>query len=241
MDNQNNRNSTHILARTAGLFYLLIIVSGLFSELFVRSQIILKNDLQATADNIMAMEHLFRLGFLSDFVMVLSDVGVAVLFFLLLKPVSYVISLLAAFFRLAQGTILGMNLLNYFMPLILLGKDDFANVFTDDQLNFLTLLFLEAHNYGYLISGVFFGISCILLGYLFFKSVFFPKWLSVLVFLAGISYLIDCFTNFLSPDHASISEILVLSVAVISELSLCLFLLIKGAHLNKSRKTRIIN
>ncbi|WP_206611025.1 DUF4386 domain-containing protein [Mariniphaga sediminis] len=215
-------------ARTAGILYLIIIISGLFSEMFVRSGIIVPGDAAATAGNITTHSFLFRVGFISDLVMVMSDVGVALLLYLLLKPVNQGLSMLAAFFRLAQATVIGINLLNFYLPLLLLGEGDYLSSFSGEQLNALSLLFLNAHSYGYLISGVFFGISCIFLGHLIFRAEYFPKWLGALVVAAGISYLIDCVVNFLFPELASTSEILVITVAVISELSLCLFLLIKG-------------
>ena len=218
-------------ARTAGVLYLIIILSGLFSELFVRSGIIVPGDAAATANNIAHNSFLFRMGFISDLVMVMSDVGVALLFYLLLKPVNQGLSMLAAFFRLAQATVIGINLLNFYMPLLLLSDSDALNSFSNEQLNSLSMLFLNAHSYGYLISGVFFGISCIILGYLIIKANYFPQWLGVLIIAAGISYLIDCVVNFLFPELASTSEILVMTVAVVSELSLCLFLLIKGINI----------
>ncbi len=215
-------------ARAAGLLYLIIIVCGLFSEMFVRSTIIVPGDAAATVGHIMANPFLYRIGFVSDLIMVMSDVGVALLFYLLLKPVNPGLSLLAAFFRLAQATVLGINLLNYFMPVLLLENAGYLASFSADQIHSLALLFLNAHTYGYLISGVFFGISCVILGHLIFKSGYFPKWLGILIVAAGFSYLIDCFTNFLFPAYASTSELLVVTVAVASELSLCLYLLIKG-------------
>ena len=217
-------------ARKAGVLYLIIILSGLFSEMVVRSGIIVPDDIRATAENIMAKETLFRLGFLSDLIMVMSDVGVALLFYLLFRHVNKGLSMLSAFFRLAQATVIGINLLNMFMPLILLNRGEFLQAFSDEQVYSLSSLFLEAHTYGYLISGVFFGVSCVLLGVLIYRSEYFPRWLGVLVLAAGISYLIDGITNFLAPGYASLSEYLVVSVAVISELSLCLFLLIKGTR-----------
>lgn len=221
-------------ARTAGVLYLLIIISGLFSELFVRSGIVVPGDAAVTAGNIANNSFLFRIGFISDLVMVMSDVGVALLLYLLLTPVNQGLSMLAAFFRLAQATVIGLNLLNFYLPLLLLGDSNYLNSFSGEQLNSLALLFLNAHSYGYLISGVFFGISCIILGYLIFKADYFPEWLGVLVIAAGVSYLIDCVVNFLFPESAATSEILVMTVAVVSELSLCLFLLIKGVRTEKN-------
>lgn len=217
-------------ARTAGVLYLIIILSGLFSEMFVRSGMVVPDDFRATAENILAKETLFCIGFLSDLIMVMSDVGVALLFYLLFRHVHKGMSMLSAFFRLAQATVIGINLLNFFMPLLILNKGEYLQSFSAEQLNALSSLFLEAHTYGYLISGVFFGISCILLGILIYRSEYFPRWLGILVLAAGISYLIDCLTNFMTPGYAYLSEYLVISVAVISELSLCLFLLIRGVN-----------
>lgn len=214
-------------ARLAGVFYLVVILAGLFSELAVRSEIIVPGDAAATAAHIADKEFLFRMGFVSDLVMIMSDVVLALLFYLILRPVNNALSLLAAFFRLAQASVLGINLLNYYWPLLIL-NGQFMGTFSEAQLNALVLFFLNAHSYGYLISGVFFGLSCLILGSLLLKSIYFPRWLGSLVVAAGASYLIDCLTNFLWPEYASISELLVFSVAVVSELSLCLFLLIKG-------------
>lgn len=223
-------------ARTAGVLYLIIIISGLFSEMFVRTGIIVPDNAAATASNIENNSFLFRIGFISDVVMGLSDVGVALLFYLLLKPVSQGLSMLAAFFRLAQATVIGINLLNFYLPLLLLDGSSYLNSFSDEQLNSLSMLFLNAHSYGYLISGVFFGISCVILGHLIFRAEYFPKWLGILVVAAGISYLTDCIVNFLFPLLTSKSEILVLTVAVVSELLLCLFLLIKGVNNNLQKR-----
>lgn len=196
--------------------------------MFVRSKLIVAGDAAATAANIGSHQVLFRIGFISDLIMVMSDVGVALLFYILLKEVNAGLSLLASFFRLAQATVLGLNLLNLYMPLLLLGQSDYLGALSENGVNGLAMLFLTAHGYGYLISGVFFGVSCVILGYLLFKASFFPRWLGVLVISAGGSYLVDSMTNFVVPQYAHVSEILVVTVAVISELSLCLFLLIKG-------------
>jgi hypothetical protein len=140
---------------------------------------------------------------------------------------------MAAFFRLAQTAILGINLLNHFTPLLLLSGADYLTVFETDQLHALVMLFLNAHIYGYLISGVFFGLHCFVLGYLLFKSDYFPRIFGVLLIFASFGYLIDCFTNFLLPDYAAITEWLVVATAVIAELSFAFWLLLKGVNVQK--------
>ncbi|MCB0529084.1 MAG: DUF4386 domain-containing protein [Saprospiraceae bacterium] len=217
-------------ARIAGILYLVIIVCAGFSEGFVRAGAIVPGDAAATADNIVRSASLFRLGFASDLIAFLSDIAVAVLLYALLKPVNQTLALLTVFFRLAQSAILGINLLNHFTPIMLLSGTGYLNAFEPAQLQALAMLFLEMHGYGYLISGVFFGLHCFFLGYLLYRSDYFPRILGILMVGASFAYLIDCFTNFLAPDLAPVTEWLVVTMAVIAELSFALWLLIKGVR-----------
>jgi hypothetical protein len=77
--------------------YLIIIIAGIFAEFFVRQSLIVPGDATATADNIMASESLFRLSIAGDLIMIMCDVALALVFYVLLKPVSNSLSLLAAF------------------------------------------------------------------------------------------------------------------------------------------------
>jgi len=215
--------------RIGGVLYLIIIISGLFSEMFVRSSLIVPGDAATTVNNIMNSEGLFRIGFVSDLIMVMCDVGVALIFYVLLKPVNKGLALLAAFFRLAQATIIGLNLLNYFAVVLLLGDAEYLSAYTTGQLQANVMFFLNLHSYGYLISGVFFGMSCMVLSWLFCKSPRFPKFLGFMLLLASLGYLTDCLTNFLAPQYADVSELLLLPTAVVTELTLCIWLLVKGA------------
>ena len=99
-------------ARITGVLYLAIIVLGLFSELGVRGSVIVPGDPGATAGNILGSELLFRVGVVSDILVFLADVAVAVLLYLLLRPVSKLLSLTAAAFRLTGTAIYSVNLLN---------------------------------------------------------------------------------------------------------------------------------
>jgi hypothetical protein len=55
-------------ARLAGIIYLTMVITGLFAQ-FVRLELMVADDPAATADNITASETLFRLGFMSDLIM----------------------------------------------------------------------------------------------------------------------------------------------------------------------------
>ena len=80
--------STVTYARITGVLYLIIIGFGLFSEVFVRGSLIVHGDAAATANNILASESLFRVGFACDLVIFLCDVAVAIMLYILLRSVS---------------------------------------------------------------------------------------------------------------------------------------------------------
>ena len=227
----NNENYTTLksYARTAGILYLLIILLAGLSEGYIRSGIIVPGDAAATTDNILASKFLFRLGFVSDLIAFICDAAVAILLYVLLKSVNKTVALIAAALRLIAHPAIGsINLLNHISALQVLNNPDLLTAFGREQLQQVALQFLSAHKTGYLIAGAFFGVHCLLLGYLLFKSELFPKILGVLIFMASIGYLTESFGSSLFPEYSGVFSMIVVIPAVIAEFSLCLWLLIKG-------------
>ena len=221
-------------ARIAGFLYLIIIVCAGFSEGYVRSSLIVPDDATATANNIMNWEWLYRVGFVSDLIAFVCDAIVSVLFYVLLKPVSKTLSMIAASLRLLAHPAIGsLNLLNHFVALELLSGAEYLTIFEPGQLQAWALLFLDLHTYGYLIAGVFFGVHCLLLGWLIYKSNLFPGILGILLVIASFGYLIESFGTFLVPSYEEIYTWLVAVTAGIAEVSLCLWLLVKGIKIDK--------
>ncbi|BBO91484.1 DUF4386 domain-containing protein [Desulfosarcina ovata] len=216
-------------ARIAGLLYLIIIVFGIFSEVFVRGSLIVTGDAAATVTNILASEWMFRIGFAADAIMLLSDVAIAVLFYVLLKPVSRLLSLAAAAFRMTQAAVLGINLLNYYAALLLLNDSGSTAAFETDQLHALVMLFLDMHRHGYDIGLIFFGLSSLILGHLIVRSKYFPGIFGWGLIAAATVYLAGSFARFLVPEYASRIEPAYV-VPFITESSFCLWLLIKGVR-----------
>lgn len=221
--------STRTIARLTGVLYLLIFITAGFSEGYVRATLIVPGDATATAANIAASEGLFRLGFVSDLIAFSADAIVAVLLYVLLRPVSRTLALVAASLRLvAHPAIASINMLNHVMALQLVSGAEYLTVFEPEQLHALVLLFLTAHRVGYLIGGVFFGLHLIVLGYLLYRSDRFPAILGGLIVLAAFGYLTESFTFFLVPAYASIASTIVVVTAVIGEMALALYLVVKG-------------
>lgn len=223
--------SPQAYARIAGLLYLAIILLGLFGEMFVRGTLVAGGDPEATARNIGLSPLLWRAGIAGDLLMHVLDVPHTVIFYLLLRPVSKSLALLSAFLNLVQTAVLALNKLNLVVPLFLLEDSGYSGTFQLQQLHALSYLAIKAHGYGFAIGLVFFGFTCIVLGYLFFKSGYFPKALGVLLQIAGVRYLVNSFALVLAPAFAQSIFPGVLIPAFIGELSVCLWLIAKGVNL----------
>jgi hypothetical protein len=216
------------LARVTGVFYLLIIVLGIFSEVVIRGGLVVPGDAAATAANILGSELFFRASIAGDVVVFLSDVVVAGLLYVLLRPVSETLALVSAALRLTGTAIYGANLFNQLAAVILLGGAESFVGLDPGQLQAMALFFMELHGHGYDLGLVFFGAHCLTLGYLLFRSDLFPSWLGVLIVLAGFGYLVGSFTLFLFPNRAdAVAPIYV--VPLVGELALCVWLMVKGA------------
>lgn len=227
-------NSIKKTARIAGLLTLMLVVFAPFSMIYVPSTLIVPGDATATAHRMMASEGLFRLGMVSDSIVFLIEVVLTVLLYVLLKPVSKTLSLVAAFSRLAMTIIQGINLLNHFIVLLLLSDAGYLTVFTPDQLYALVLLFLNAHDYVVLIWGLFFGLHLFVLGYLVYKSGYIPGIVGILLIIASLSYLLQSFGNILFPQYKE----LFVSVGYLSiiEIAFPFWLVIKGVNVEQWKK-----
>lgn len=223
-----------VYARVAGFLLLLLVLLGPFSLIYVPSTLIVPGDATVTADNIRASGWLFRLGIVSDSLIFLIEIVLTVLLYVLLRPVSRTLSLVAAFARLAMAVIQGINLLPYFVvALLLLSGAGYLTVFEPDQVDALALLFLNAHQYVVYIWQLFFGLHLFVLGYLVFKSGYFPRILGILVVVASLGYLIDGYGSILYPNYAEIFGVVVGVGAIVGELPFFLWLLIKGVNVQR--------
>jgi hypothetical protein len=233
MMNRIAEGSPRLKARIAGVLYLIIIVAASFAEFFVRGRLVIDGDATATANNILAHESLYRLGAAAVPIYLACDTAVALIFYELLKPVSRSLSLLAAFFRLIMVAILGVNLTNHFAPLLLLKGAPFLTQLKADQLQALALVSLKLYAQGFFIAMVFFGIHCLLIGYLICRSAFLPRILGVLMAIAGLCYLTHSFVLFLSPALAAHLFPYLMPLGLPGELSLTLWLLVIGVNVQR--------
>ena len=229
MTDRSAETSPRLKARIAGVLYVMIIVLAVFAPFAVAPSGLMRGDVVATAGKILASKSLYSLGGAAELIVNACDIGVALIFYELLKPVSRELSLFAVFFRLVFAAIASANVLNHFAPLLLMSGADYLTAFNPDQLRALAVTFIRLHTIGFDIALVFFGFHCVAVGYLFFRSTFFPRILGALLAIAGFGYLINSFASFVSPAFAAhlFHYTLVLGVG---EILLPLWLLVIGVN-----------
>lgn len=220
-------------ARIAGVLYLIITVAAIFAHMVIPGQLIVPGDAAATAVNITNSESLFRFGLVGgELIVLLSEIVLSVVLYVLLKPVNKTLSLVAAVSRLAMTTIHGFNLLNYYFVLQLLNGADFLTAFNPEQVNALVTLFLDAHSIGFTIGIAFLVPHVLILGYLIFKSGYFPKVLGVLFIAAGIGYLVDAFGLLLVSSYTTTPGLIAMVIAA-AEIAFPIWLLVKGVNMDR--------
>lgn len=181
--------SPRFLARMTGVFYLLTMAAGIFAQGFVSQRLVVWGNAAATTANILAHARLFRLGFTLYLVEMACQIISTVLFYELLRPAGRTISLLAAFLGLAGCIIKTMSRLFFIAPLWILGGAHYLTVFSAEQLQALSLVFLRINDQGAGIALAFFGFHALLTGYLIVRSAFLPRFLGWWSILAGLGWL----------------------------------------------------
>lgn len=159
----------------------------------------------------------------------------SVLLYIILKPVSKTLSLIATASRLAMTGVHALNLLNHLIALFLLSGAAYLTVFEPAQLNAFAMLFIDAHGIGYSIGIVFFALHTAILGLLIFKSGYLPKALGVLFLIASLGYFIDSFSLLLIPSYKDTPALIAMTIAI-AEIAFPLWLLIKGVNTEKWEK-----
>ena len=216
-------------ARIAGGLFLLSMVAGGFGEAYIPSKLIVSGDAAATVANLKNFDFLYRLGFAGFMVESLCDVTLALILYVLLKPVGKELSLLAAFFGLMASATFACAELFYFAPVVIM-RGGYLPAFPPDQINDLVLLSLKFYGYAGMITTAYYGMAWIVRAVLIFRSGYLPKFLAVLMAIGGIGFVIRNILLILAPAYAT--DVL-LMLMFPGGLILGVWLLVKGVNVPK--------
>jgi hypothetical protein len=220
------------IARSAGILYLVVVVTSIFAELYVPSQIIVRGDALATADNIQASELLFRMGIASGLVASIAFLMLPFLLYRLLRDVNGNIAVLMVVLAVASVPLSFVSKAHDLDALALLSGADYLKVFTAEQLHAQVMLTLKAAYHGALVAETLWGLWLLPFGYLVFKSGILPRVLGILLMIGCFGYLAESFGRILFPvgyGESAASNFMIIPSAL-GEVGICLWLLVMGAR-----------
>jgi hypothetical protein len=216
-------------ARITGLIYLLFFLTSILSVACLKG-LVVKNDSAATANAIVTHEQLFHLGVATGLIETGFYIALVALFYVLFKPVNRSVSLVAAFFGLVGCAIQASGSVFQAFTLTNLGNGGTVSVFSSDELSgrAVGMLFLKLTDQASGVALVFFGMYCLLIGCLILRSTFLPRFLGVLMALAGLGWL-----TFLYPPLVERLFVFIAIVGITAEALLMLWLLVMGVNTDR--------
>ncbi len=222
-------------ARIAGLLYLVVVLSGIFSLMYVPGKLIAWDSASTTFNNIVDNQYLFRLGAVGYLVCYTFFLFLPLVLYKLLKPLNETYAKLMVIFAILSVPLAFANSQNEFNVLSLISGRNYLKVFSTEQLQSQVLWYLDQYDNGNLIISIFSGLWLFPFGYLVFKSGFLPKILGILLMAGCFSYLINFLGHSLFPLYPKMAIASYIQLpASLGEIGICLWLLIVGVKRTNS-------
>ena len=219
------------IARTAGVLYLAVVLTGIFSLMYVPKSLIVWDNATATFNNIVSNQTLFRIGIVSGLICYTFFLFLPLVLYKLLKPVNDNYAKLMVILAIISVPIYFINVQNQFTILSIVSSSNYLNGYSTEQIKSMVMLYLDQYENGMRIVHIFSGLWLFPFGYLVFKSGFLPKFLGILLMLGCFGYLINFFGNTLVSNYSEIGIASYLQLpASLSEIGICLWLLIVGVN-----------
>ena len=201
-----------------------------FRPAFPEPRMYVPGDAAATAGNVVDNEGLVRLGVVSDLVNEVLLVLLALTLFALLNHVHLAAARVMVALALLAAGITALNVVFEFAGLqVATGAVDLSAIGVAGS-DAMVLLLLDTQHHGVLIAQIFFGLWLAPLGYLAYKSGWFPRPMAVVLVVATSCYLVDVFTAFLAPDLNQLIHGFITIPCIIAEIWLAGYLLTVGVN-----------
>jgi hypothetical protein len=223
-------SSTRNPGRVAGFWYLLLCLIGPFRLMYIPSKLFVPGNAAATVNNIAAHQWLFRFGIVGDLLCGIILIFLVLAFYRLFKEVDQNLAVLVVIFGGVMPALINfVGVVSDAGALTVVRGDDFLSVFDKPQRDALAVLFLKLRDQQNTAAEILWGVWLLPLAVLVYRSRFLPRFLGVWLVINGFAYVLMSFTGVLLPQYQD--KVFVFSQpALFAELSLMLWLVIKGAR-----------
>ena len=215
------------ISKLAGALYLIVVVTGMFSLMYVPSQITVSGDTHATMNNVVAHSSLFRAGIAAFLLKQVAFLLLPLVLFKLLRHVNHSVAALMVALAVVSVPIALVSLVNKLDALDAL-SGYFGQALAPTQIQSQAMLSLNAYGNGLLVTTLFWGLWLLPFGYLVIRSGFLPKTLGILLILGGLGYVAQVFWQILMPSIKFPDSVLL--TAAVGEIGICLWLLLVGVR-----------
>jgi hypothetical protein len=179
---------------------------------------------------------LFRIGFVSDVVGIAFLLLLGIALYVLLAPVHRRVAASFLLLNAIAVAVMSVNMLNHFGALTVATDQTYRAALGAAAADALVLLFLDMHHNGYLVAQIFFGGWLLPLGYVVYRSGYFPRVIGIGLMIGCIAYIAELAATYLSPTFDSSAVLFLTMPAALAEISFCLWLLVKGANVRPQQQ-----
>ena len=222
-------NSQRVAARIAGWSGLLTFAIVVFGNYVLLNPLFVAGDAAATAQNIVAHQTQLRLTVVCFLTYSLGVIVLLSALYIILKPVNHGLALVGALFRLVFAFLWLLSPLNLLSALRLLSNAKYLQVFENDRLQALARSILGAGFDDYYLGLPFFGLAATLCAWLWLKSGYIPRGLSIFGVIASAWCVFCAFVYLIFPTFNKIVNDYIFDTPMaLFELTVSVWLLVKG-------------
>ena len=224
-------NSQRTAAKVAGVAGLLAFVLVVFGNYVLLNPLIVPRNAVDTARNILAHETQFRLALICFITYGVGTVVLLTALYVIFAPVNRGLALAGALFRLVFAMLWLIAPLNSLAALRLLGDAPYLKVFEPDRLQALARVQLAGSFDDYYVGLPFFGLAATVCAWLWFKSNYIPRGLSIFGVI-GSAWCVFCAFAYLVFPHFNkiVNDYIFDSPMALFELIVSVWLLCKGLN-----------
>jgi len=232
-------NSQRTAAKVAGIAGLLAFVLVVFGNYVLLGPLVIPRNAVDTARNILAHQMQFRFAAVCFLTYAVGVVVLLSALYVILAPVNRGLALAGALFRLVFAMLWLIAPLNSLAALRLLGDTPYLKIFEPDRLQALARVQIAGSFDDYYVGLPFFGLAATVCAWLWLKSRYIPRGLSIFGVIASAWCVFCAFVYLIFPQFNKIvNDYIFDSPMALFELIVSIWLLFKGLKPTESNQMR---
>jgi uncharacterized protein DUF4386 len=238
MATTNIDNSQRAAAKIAGWSNLLSFAIVVFANYVLLNPLIIPRNAVDTAHNLVAHQTQFRIALTLFLAYSVGAVVLAGALYIIFRPINHYLALLGALFRLVFAMSWLLSAIHSLSALRLLGSTPYLQVFEPDRLQVLARVTVASTFDDYYVGLPFFGLAATVCAWLWLKSNYIPRGLSIFGVIGSAWCVFCAFTYLIFPNFNKIvNDYIFDSPMALFELVVSFWLLFKGLNPKIDSKT----